>query len=147
MRLLNASTAAVAVLIFAASACKKEPPPAEAPPPPPPPPPVSVSSLDLGKAIGADNKVTATMDTFGPRDTVYASVGTSGVSTGSTLTAKWTFQTGQTVDSTTQSIAPTGPATTEFHITKKTAWPVGKYKVAILLNGGSTLEKEFEIKR
>jgi hypothetical protein len=147
MRLLNASTAAVAVLLFAASACKKAPPPAEPAPPPPPPPPVAVSTLELGKAIGPDNKVTATMDTFGPRDTVYASVATTGVSTGSTLTAKWTFQTGQTVDSTTQSISPTGPATTEFHIMKKTAWPVGKYKVAILLNGGSAMEKDFEIKR
>src|SRR6185436_20086041 len=134
------------LLLIGAVACKKnEPPPPD--PLPPPPAPLAVESLDLGKAIGSDKKVTNSTNDFGVRDTIYASVGTSGASSGSTLTAVWTFQTGQVVDSATQSIAPSGPATTEFHITKGSAWPVGKYKVAILLNGTPAKDKEFEIKR
>ncbi len=147
MRVFKYSAAAVAAILVGVAACKKAPPPAEPAPPPPPPAPVAVASLDLGKAIGADKRVVEAKSDFGLRDTIYVSVGTTGVSTGATLTAKWTFQTGQTVDSTTQSIAPSGPATTEFHIMKKTAWPVGKYKVAILLNGAPAMDKDFEVKK
>lgn len=146
MRIFHRGAAALAPLLLAAVACKPTPQPAP-PPPPPPPAPVSVSALDLGKSISADKRVTEPLASFGLRDTIYASVSTSGVSSGATLMAKWTFQTGQTVDSTTQSIAPSGPATTEFHIMKKTAWPVGKYKVSIQLNGAPAMEKEFEIKK
>ena len=134
-----------AAVLLATAACKKSPPPAE--PLPPPPAPVAVSSLDLGKAVGTDKHVTNSESNFGVRDTIYASVGSTGASSGATLTAKWTFQGGQTVYSTSQTIAPTGPATTEFHITKASAWPVGKYKVWIILNGAPAKDKEFEIKR
>ena len=106
-----------------------------------------MSTVDLGKAIGADKRVTAAATVFGVRDTIYASVATTGVAASAVLTAKWTFQTGQLVDSTSQSIAPTGPATTEFHIVKQSAWPVGKYKVAVSLDGGLPVEKEFEVKK
>ena len=147
MRIYNRSAATLAAFIVAVAACKKAPPPQPAAEPPAPPPPVTVSTLELGKAIGPDGRVAAALTTFGLRDTIYASVGTTGVSTDATLTARWTFQTGQTVDSTSRSIAPTGPATTEFHIMKRSAWPVGKYKVAILLNGAPAMEKEFEVKR
>lgn len=140
--------AATLTLVFALSSCKgKAEPPAPPPPEPAAPAPVAVTSIDLGKAIGADKRVPATMTSFGTRDTIYASVGTTGVSSGATLSARWTFQDGQLVDSTSISIAPTGPAQSEFHIAKKSAWPVGKYKVAILLNGAPAQEKEFDVKR
>lgn len=148
MRLLNYSAATVAAMLLTASACKKAPPPPEPlPPTPPPAEPLAVSSLDLGRSIGPDKKVVDGTSDFHQRDTIYASVGTTGSSTGSTLTAKWTFQTGQVVDSSSQSIAPNGPAVTEFHIMKKTAWPVGKYKVVVMLNGAPAKDKDFEIKK
>lgn len=147
MRLLKYSAATAFAILLAASACKKAPPPPEPLPPTPPAAPVAVASLDLGKSVGADKRITNSESNFGPRDTIYASVGTTGTSSGATLTAKWTFQTGQTVDSTSQTIAPSGPATTEFHILKASAWPVGKYKVSIMLNGVPAMDKEFEIKR
>jgi len=67
-------------------ACKKNPPPVEetpsatemTPPPAPTPEPsptpavFSVTSIDLGKAIGADNKISEPATTFGPKDTIYA---------------------------------------------------------------------------
>ena len=62
-----------------------------------------------------------------------------------TLRARWTFQ-GQVVNESEQPIAPTGPAHTEFHISKPDGWPKGKYKVEITLNGTSVGSKDFEIK-
>ena len=141
--------ASVAVLT-AATGCKKAPPPAPPvaqEPAPVPPPPLAVATVELGQAISADKKVAASLTTFGLRDTIYASVGTTGTAPTATVRATWTFQTGQIIDTTTVTIAPTGPAQTEFHITKKSAWPVGKYKVAITLNGQPATEKDFEVKK
>jgi hypothetical protein len=151
MRITLASRAAFLGLlaITAGLGCKKAPPP----PPPvavepaPAPVPLSVKSVALGKAVGADKRITSPTTTFGLRDTIFAAVSTEGTAATASLAARWTFtKTGQLVDSTSVSIAPTGPAVTEFHIAKAKAWPVGKYKVAILLNGQPASEQEFEVK-
>jgi hypothetical protein len=140
-------------LAWAAPACKKAaPPPAAEQPPaaepaPPAPTPFAVQGIETGKAIGADKKIATPSSTFGPRDTIYASVTTDGAAPSKTISAKWTFQDGQTVKADSQTIAPTGPAATEFHISKKSPWPVGKYKVEISVDGASAGAKEFEIKK
>jgi len=142
---------------LALSACgKKEEPaappappaattPAPVPAPAPAPAVVSVSSVDLGSAVGADEKVTAATTAFTPKDTIYASVATSGSGT-ATLAAKWTYQTGQTVKEDSKSITPTGPAVTAFHISKPDGWPAGNYKVEISLNGQAAGSKDFSVK-
>ncbi len=107
----------------------------------------SVGTIDLGKQIGADKRITTPTTSFGPRDTIYVSVATDGAAPSKTISAKWTFQDGQTVNQGSETIAPTGPAATEFHIAKKSPWPVGKYKVEISVDGSSTGTKEFEIKK
>ena len=106
---------------------------------------VSVSSVDVGNSIDADSKVTTAGSTFNPKDTIYASVATSG-SGSATLEAKWTYQDGQTVKDDTKTINPTGPAQTEFHIMKPNGWPTGNYKVAISLNGTQASSKDFSVK-
>jgi len=107
-----------------------------------------VTEVDLGNAIGADKRVTVAgeMDEFRPTDTIYAVVATEGAASGSTLIARWTYQDGQVVDETTQTISPTGPAVTEFHIAKPDGFPTGNYQVEILLNGQSVEKKDFEVK-
>ncbi len=141
------SVAMIGLAALAGGCKKKEPPPPPVVVAPAPPPPVAVAGIEMGRAIGADKAVAAATTVFGVRDTIFASIGTTGVSQASTLTAKWTFSTGQTVDSSSVAIAPTGPAMTEFHITSKKAWPVGKYKVAIMLDGKPAGEREFEVKK
>ena len=142
--------AGLGLAVAGVASCKKKeaPPPAEAaaPTPAPAPPPFTVQSVEVGKSIGADKKVTAAVTTFGRRDTIYASVSTDGAAPSKTIAAKWTFQNGQIVKEQSQSIAPTGPAATEFHISKGGLWPVGKYKVEISVDGATAGSKEFEIK-
>ncbi len=108
---------------------------------------VRVTDVDLGNAIGLDRRVTAETDDFRPSDTIYAVITTDGSAANAPLTARWIFQDGQTVEESTQTISPTGPAFTEFHISKPSGWPEGKYKVEILLNGASVGTKEFEVKK
>ncbi len=128
------------------TACKKEappPPPAEVEMAPPAPQP-AVTQIELGSSVGADNRVLAARSSFGVKDSIIASVYTENTAPGAMLTAKWTFQTGQTVDSTSQAVS-TSPAVTEFHIVKKSAWPVGRYKVEISLNGMPAGSQEFDV--
>jgi hypothetical protein len=150
---LARATAAAALLLAAACGKKEAPAPAEAPPAPvaPAPAPVvfSVASIDLGKAIDASGRITTPATTFGVRDTIYASVSTVGTGSNATVAAKWTFvnTAGKVIDvnETSQTISPTGPVATEFHITKASAWPKGNYKVEITFNGTSAGVKDFTV--
>lgn len=102
----------------------------------------------MGKAIGADKKVTAATDTFAKGDTIYASVETAG-SGAATLKAKWTYHKGDKaadVSESTEKINATGPAVTAFHVVKPSGWPTGDYQVEIFLGDKSAGVKKFTVK-
>jgi hypothetical protein len=108
---------------------------------------VRVSEIDMGRSLTADKRISDDTDSFKPNDTVYASIATEGAAATATLKARWTYQDGQVVDESTQTIAPTGPARTEFHVSKADGWPAGKYKIEVFLNGSSAATKDFEVER
>lgn len=153
----NRTTLAVAAALAATLAlagCKKKDEPATTPPPaaepaatPPAPAPApaasTVTGVELGSAVGADNRVTAPSATFAANDTIHASVATDGP--GGNLTAKWSYQDGQTVESQDKVVAA-GPQVTDFSISKPDGWPLGKYKLEVLLNGSVIQTREFEVK-
>lgn len=106
-----------------------------------------VASVMIGKRIGEGKMVTEPTFQFAPRDTIYASVSTEGTRESAELTAVWRFQTGQTVDSSSQTIAPQGDENTEFHVSNPKGWPVGTYNVTIYANGDSVDSKNFAVKK
>ena len=109
--------------------------------------PVRVSDIQVGKGVGSDKKVGNQTTSFGVRDTMYVAVITDGAAKDAKLTAKWTFNGKQVVKESSQTISPTGGETvTEFHVDKKSAWPKGKYKVEVMLNGVSAGTKDLEVK-
>lgn len=143
--------------VFALGACgKKEAPPAPAPAPapvpapveapPPPPAGVTLASITLGNAVDASQNVTAAVESFATTDTIYAAVATTGASANTVISAKWIYQDGQVVNESSQTIAPTGPATTTFHISKPDGWPVGSYAVGITIDGKDAGGSKFEVK-
>src|SRR3954470_7456329 len=150
-KLNSAAFAAVAsvALIASASACKKNETPAAdttaiAPLPPATPAPAAlhVTQVETGKGVNTDKSIKDDAHDFGVRDTIWVAVKTEGAGSG-TLAAKFTYQGNQKVTETSQSISPTADTWSEFHIDKKTAWPKGKYRLVIHLNGGSVGGKEF----
>ena len=151
-RLVRVSLMALLIPLALAS-CKQETPAPTTPPTPPPaaapapaPKPFSVSSIELGNAIGSDKRVSLAKTTFAPTDTIYASVATEGESPSVKLTARWTYgDERQLVKEDTLTIAPTGPAMNEFHIAKPDGWPVGKYEVDVQVDGASVGTKQFEV--
>jgi len=108
---------------------------------------VRVSRIDMGRSLTADKTINDKTDSFKPNDTIYASIATEGTAATATLKARWTYQDGQAVNESTQTIAPTGDARTEFHVSKPDGWPTGKYKLEIFLNGFSAATKDFEVER
>jgi hypothetical protein len=157
---LNAAIAAVLVAGIALAGCKKNdtadttattPPPATtepAPAPPmqetaPAPAGVTVTTVDLGNSVGADNRVTAPATSFAGTDTIHASVATAGA--GGDLTARWTFQDGQVVDTQDKTI-PAGAQVTDFSISKPDGWPAGQYKLEVMNNGMVVQTREFDVK-
>ena len=106
---------------------------------------IRVSRIDLGRSVSADKTIGGSTESFKPNDTIYASIATEGVAPTATLKARWTYQDGQVVNESTQTIAPTGDARTEFHVSKPDGWPAGKYKLEVLVNGSSAATKDFEV--
>lgn len=150
------------VCIAGITACRNETPPpppapkaqapAPAPSPAPSPPtaapaPISVAMISLGKEIGPDKKVTTPTESFSKNDTIYVAVDTTGAGD-ATLKAKWTYLKGDkaaVVSENSQTVIATGPATSEFHISKPDGWPVGDYQVEILLNDKPAGSKKFMV--
>jgi hypothetical protein len=152
----------LALSIGLAGCGRKEPPAsggAQSPPvttapeptaaPPAAPAQVAVTTITIGNAISTDNKVTTRPETLSPKDTIYASVDTTGSGTAD-LKARWTYlQPGQeptVVNEETITINPVGPATTEFHISKPDGWPAGDYQVEIFANDVSAGTQRFTVK-
>ena len=97
--------------------------------------------------IGENKMVTEPTFQFAPKDTVYLSVSTEGARESAELRAVWRFQTGQTVDSSSQTISPQGDENTEFHVSNPKGWPVGTYNVTVYANGDSVDSKNFAVKK
>lgn len=113
---------------------------------------VSITAVDLGKAVDANNKVTAPMTTFSPQDAVYASVTTSTSDPAATVPARigarWTFEDGQTVkEEPSVEVQATHGGTTAFSIDKPDGFPAGKYKVEISLDGNVVQSREFAVRK
>jgi len=149
---LGALALCVALGLFAA--CKKaeepaKPVPAAAPKPqaaaPKPQAAFRVTGVLIGNAIDADKKVSSPRVVFKPTDTFYASVLSAGAAPTAALAVRWTFEDGQVINESTQNIAPTGPAVTEFHVSKPDGWPAGKYKLEVLANGQPAQTLQFSV--
>jgi hypothetical protein len=108
---------------------------------------LKVAGVMIGKRIGENKLITEPTVQVAPADTVFVSVSTEGMPESAELAAIWRFQTGQTVDSSTQSIKPEGKDNTEFHVSNPKGWPVGTYNVTIYANGDSVDSKNFAVKK
>ena len=109
-------------------------------------PAVQVAEVDLGKGLQSDKSIRDETDDFAQRDTVFASVRTTGAAENATITARWTFQDGQVVDERTETISPTGQAFTTFFVAQPGGLPKGNYTLSVLVNGVEAQKKEFEVK-
>jgi hypothetical protein len=78
-------------------------------------------------------------------DTIYVSVRTEGGASSARLSARWTYEDGQLVGDSTQTVSASGSAVTEFHVSKPDGWPEGRYKVEVSLDGAPAGQREFRV--
>jgi hypothetical protein len=105
---------------------------------------VAVTDIDIGRDLKPDLTIGDKTGSLHATDVVYASVATTGAGH-ATLKARWTFEGNQLVAEDAQEIAPTGPARTEFHVSKPTGLASGHYTLEVTLNGTPVGTKTFEI--
>ena len=155
----NYALAVLTALTLALGACGKkeeapkvesipDPTPAPAPATPPAAEGVTAGSIAVGNAVGADKKVTQAGDSFGKKDTIYVSIDTTGTGTAK-LRAKWSYKkNGQEVPvkDDSETISPSGPATSELHVSKPDGWPAGDYQVEVFLDEKPVGTKTFTVK-
>jgi hypothetical protein len=114
--------------------------------PEPAPAAFDVSDIDMGRHVSADKKISDKTDDFAPKDTIFASIHSKGGSAPAQVMARWTFQDGKVVQEQTQTVVGGSDADTEFHISKPTGWPKGKYTVHILVDGKDARTKDVTVK-
>jgi hypothetical protein len=118
---------------------------------PAPPAAAMVTTIETGRHIGADKRISDTASTIAPKDTLYVSVVTTNATPSTQLKSVVTFQGGQVVDSATQVVAAPattgGTSVTEFHWVKPDGWPVGDYTIEVWLDGQSAGTRTVTIKR
>jgi hypothetical protein len=109
--------------------------------------PQRVANVMIGKRLGPQNRIAEPTFQFAPQDTVYVSMGVQGTPGEGKLSARWLAQTGKTLDSTTQPIAPGDSGNKEFHLDQPKGWQPGNYLVTIYLNGDSADSKTFAVRK
>jgi hypothetical protein len=114
---------------------------------PAPSAPLRFRSLEIGKSLTAEKTIAAPTLVFGPRDTVYLSVATEGVSQGNRGGARFIYQTGQRVFESTQPVMAIGPTRTEFHIWRDAGWPLGRYRVDVFIDSVPAGGQEYVVEK
>ena len=107
--------------------------------------PLRIIDIEIGRAIGPDNRVTEPTEDFRPDDTIYASVVMLGTAESATLKAKWMQASGTLLDQTVRTVSPSGETVAEFHLVRPRGWEKGRYRVEIMLDGVTVGEEEFRV--
>lgn len=112
----------------------------------------SVSTVDIGNAVGADMKVSASTATFKPNETFHVAIGTATSDPAATVAGKvgvkLVYMNGteeMVVNDESRDMNLTGPGSTNFQFAKPDGWPAGKYKVYVSMNGNVVQTKEIEV--
>jgi hypothetical protein len=96
-----------------------------------------VATLQLGSRLNGDNTVATHTTRFKPDDRIYAAVLTDATGS-STIAARWTYN-GQMVSE------DKGAGATAFEFKSASGFPVGGYKVEILVDGQSVESRDFRV--
>ncbi len=105
-----------------------------------------VSSVMIGKRVGAGNRITEPTFVFAPRDTVHISVGVENPEGNDSLTAAWRYQSGEILEQSAQA-ARSGGENTVFDLSQPKGLKPGTYKVVLFLAGDSVDTKVFVVRK
>jgi hypothetical protein len=102
-----------------------------------------VTAVQLGRSANADGTVANPTESFGPRDTIYLSVATAGVGSG-TISVRWTYG-DRVVDEPKKQVSYRDLAATEFSLRSVAGFPPGDYRAEVFLDGQPVGTKTFRV--
>lgn len=109
---------------------------------------VNVTKVTIGHTLDSEKRIVDDNTEFGPSDSVYVSVETSGTGK-SEIKVKYKHLKSSKeneIEQTTQKVDTKGPAVSEFQIYHNGGWEPGTYHVEVLLDGKSVSTKQFTVK-
>jgi len=106
-------------------------------------PPLHVGTLQLGSKLNGDNTIATHTTRFKPDDHIYAAVLTEATGS-STITARWSYN-GMMVSEESRSASYKGAGATAFEFKSASEFPVGDYKVDILVDGTPAASRDFRV--
>lgn len=104
---------------------------------------LTVTSIQLGRAVNADNTVSGFTTTFAPGDSVYLAVLTNGRGS-ATIRVRWMFN-GRVIDEPQKQVTHTGAGATDFRLQNVGGFPLGDYTAEVFVNGQSAGTREFHV--
>jgi hypothetical protein len=107
--------------------------------------PLHVGTIQIGRSVNEDHTVGHFTTTFKPNDTIYVSVHTTDLGSG-TITVKWSYN-GRLLSERATPVSFKIPSATEFHINNPTGFPPGPYSVEVLLDGAPVGSRSFTVER
>jgi hypothetical protein len=128
MKRRHGRAAVLVVLVLTIAACSQ---------------PLHMSTLQLGSKLNGDNTVGTHTTRFKPDDKIYAAVLTDATGS-STIAARWIYN-GQMVSEEERKVRYKGAGATAFEFKSASAFPVGEYKVEILVDGQSVATRDFRV--
>ena len=105
--------------------------------------PLHFGTLQLGSRLNGDNTVATHTTRFKPDDKIYAAVLTADTGS-STIAARWTYN-GQMVSEEERRVSFKGAGATAFEFKSASGFPIGDYKVEILVDGNPVASREFRV--
>jgi hypothetical protein len=122
------TASAVLILTITLAACSK---------------PLHVATLQLGNRLNGDSTVATHTTRFKPDDKIYAAVLTDDTGS-STIGARWTYN-GQMVSEEERKVSYRGAGATSFEFKSASGFPIGDYKVEILVDGQPVVSRDFRV--
>ena len=106
-------------------------------------PALHVTTLQLGRTLNTDNTLTNLTTRFKPGDAIYAAALTDRTGS-STLTARWTYN-GHVISEIPKAVSYKGQSATAFEFKNAGDFPIGDYKVEILVDGQLVASRDFKV--
>lgn len=141
---------ALVVLLSACHPSSAPPKPAAAAPPTAiaPLPTTRITRVMLGTHVDAEHRVESPTLQFSPSDTLFVSAELTAQPQGThTIGVRWFYtDSKQLILEEQQSLVIGATTYTHFQLSKPDGWPVGQYKVELLLDGKLEQTRLFEVK-
>ena len=107
---------------------------------------LDVAEVRLGRAVGADMRISEDVNDFAPGDSVYVSVRVEGTANATQLTARWLTEGDSLIHEESKTISSAGEQWAWFALGTESL-PEGDYELELHVNGEEEEDREFSIER